>query len=144
MIYKNKPKDFSAKFEVASCLVEYDGKILLLHRQDYKPEGNSWCLPAGKIEKDEDPSSAAVREVKEETGLTIPKNEIEHFRDIYVRYPNYDFIYHLFQLKLDQEEKIKISRNESKDFRYVSVEEALKMPLIQDLGSCIKLYYNIK
>ena len=51
MIYKDKPYDFDAKFEIASCFVEYNGKILLLHRQNHKPEGNFWCMPGGKIEK---------------------------------------------------------------------------------------------
>ncbi|MFH1406783.1 MAG: NUDIX hydrolase [Candidatus Omnitrophota bacterium] len=31
--------------------------------------GKIWCLPKGKIEKDESPDAAALREVKEETGL---------------------------------------------------------------------------
>jgi 8-oxo-dGTP diphosphatase len=30
----------------------------------------AWCLPKGIIDKDEDPPSAALRDVREETGLT--------------------------------------------------------------------------
>lgn len=143
MIYNSRPKDFKTKFEVSSCFVEYDGKILLLYRQDHKPEGNTWCMPGGKIDDKEEPNSASIREVGEETGLITLKNEFKYLGKVYVRYPNYDFIYHLFQLKLDQEEKIKIDLNEHKDFRWVSVEEALKMPLIQDLDRCIKMCYKL-
>jgi 8-oxo-dGTP pyrophosphatase MutT (NUDIX family) len=32
--------------------------------------GTVWCLPKGLINKDEGPESAALREVREETGLT--------------------------------------------------------------------------
>ncbi|MEI6774245.1 MAG: hypothetical protein WCL18_05665 [bacterium] len=42
MIFKDKPENFAPKFEVVSCFVEYDNKILLLCRQDHKPEPNTW------------------------------------------------------------------------------------------------------
>jgi ADP-ribose pyrophosphatase YjhB (NUDIX family) len=36
-----------------------------------KPELGKWYLPAGFVEYDESPAEAAVREVREETGLDI-------------------------------------------------------------------------
>ncbi|MEZ5024352.1 MAG: NUDIX domain-containing protein [Chitinophagales bacterium] len=50
--------------EAAGGVVQNDeGKILLIFRKDF------WDLPKGKIEKGESIEQAAVREVKEETGV---------------------------------------------------------------------------
>jgi 8-oxo-dGTP pyrophosphatase MutT (NUDIX family) len=65
-IYQNKPEDFKPKFEIVGSFLEWDGKILILHRQDFKAQGNTWAIPGGKIEKDETPIQASIRETYEE------------------------------------------------------------------------------
>ena len=42
-----------------------DGRIALVHRPKY----DDWSLPKGKLEPDESWEEAAVREVREETGI---------------------------------------------------------------------------
>jgi len=64
MIYKNQPIDFNSQFEVVSCFLEYNGKILLLQRQDDKVGGSTWGVPAGKIENNENTIQAILREIK--------------------------------------------------------------------------------
>jgi len=143
MIYREKPRDFNSKFNVVSCFVEYDRKILLLHRQDHKPEGNTWCVPAGKVDEGEKILEATVREIREETGFGIPSSQIKYFGKVYVKYPEYDFIYHIFNTRLDKQQKVAINHNEHKDFKWISPKNALNVPLIQDLDACIKLFYKI-
>lgn len=41
------------------------GRILLLQREDE----SRWCLPKGGVEEGESPEEAALREIREETGL---------------------------------------------------------------------------
>jgi len=52
----------------AQCLIVREQKILMVkHREnDYE----YWCLPGGRIEPDELPSEAALRELREECNLT--------------------------------------------------------------------------
>lgn len=50
------------------ALVVEDGRVLLIHRRHAAPTG-SWLIPGGYIEQDERIDTAAIRELREETGL---------------------------------------------------------------------------
>lgn len=54
----------------AGAIVEKNGEILLVKRK-YPPYIDDWCLPAGFMEYNESPEQCCVRELKEETGLTV-------------------------------------------------------------------------
>jgi 8-oxo-dGTP pyrophosphatase MutT (NUDIX family) len=142
MIYLEKPEKFNPKFEVASCFFEQGGKFLLLHRLDSKPQGDTWGVPAGKVEEGESSINAICREIIEETGYdhfdVLP--ELTH--TIFVKYSDYDFIYYIYGLTIEKDYSVKIDPSAHKDFKWVNKEEALKMNLIQDLDACIKLYYK--
>ncbi|MEA5082655.1 MAG: NUDIX hydrolase [Lachnospiraceae bacterium] len=49
----------------------YDNKVVLVRQYRYPIDGYIYEFPAGIIEKGEDMVSAAVREMQEETGLTL-------------------------------------------------------------------------
>ncbi|GAA4213843.1 NUDIX hydrolase [Actinocatenispora rupis] len=51
----------------AAALFDDDGRLLLTRRAD----NGRWCLPGGAADVGESPSAAAVREVREETGLHV-------------------------------------------------------------------------
>jgi len=143
MIYQNIPEDFAPKFEVVSCYLEHDGDILLLHRNDTKPEGNTWGLPAGKLDGNEDTAVAMAREIFEETGVNIDLSRLEYLDKVYVKYPSYSFIYHMFKLTVESKPEIKISPQEHKAYQWLSPHQALELSLIQDLDECIRLSYDI-
>lgn len=50
-----------------AAVVDTDGRILVLRRSD----DDSWCLPCGWVDLGENPAQAAIRETKEEAGLTV-------------------------------------------------------------------------
>ncbi len=55
------------------CYIEKDGKYLMLHRTKKEHDVNheKWIGVGGKFEPDEMPEECLLREVKEETGLTL-------------------------------------------------------------------------
>lgn len=57
------------------CYIERDDKYLMLHRVKKENDLNhdKWIGVGGKLEADETPEECILREVKEETGLTLLK-----------------------------------------------------------------------
>ncbi len=67
-----------------SVIIIEDKKILLVRRTgSYR---GSWCIPCGYLEYNEDVRSAAIREIKEETGLEVKItglfNVLSNFHDL--------------------------------------------------------------
>lgn len=65
-------------------LVVDDGRILLVRRR-MMPEQGKWSIPAGFLDRGEDPQVVAVRETLEETGLAV---EITELVDVYYNPPS--------------------------------------------------------
>ncbi len=55
---------------VTATLVPLDSGLVLVKRK-FEPFVDWWCLPGGFMEHSEDPEESAIREVLEETGLSI-------------------------------------------------------------------------
>ncbi len=144
MISNQIPENFNRKFDVVSCFLEHDGKVLMLHRQDQKPQGNTWDMPAGKVHDNESVNEALSREVEEELGIKINPENFEYSRKFYVKYPEYHYIYHVLTLKIDKMPEIKLNLEENKGFTWLKPEEALKLNLIEDEDTVLKVCYGVK
>ncbi len=142
MIHKREPNGFNPKFEVVSCFAQHRNSILLLLRNSDKDEKNKWGMPAGKVEPGETLQDAMRREFREETGLTIA-GDFDYLTTVFVRYPKYDFIYHMFKITLPEKGIVMINSKEHSQFRWKEPREALKMALVRDQDTCIKMFYPI-
>jgi 8-oxo-dGTP diphosphatase len=68
------PPPRERRLTVAVAVIASPRGVLVVRRRDHVPP---WAFPGGKIEPDETPAEAAVREVAEETGLQVcPGGEI--------------------------------------------------------------------
>ncbi|PPR78582.1 MAG: 8-oxo-dGTP diphosphatase [Alphaproteobacteria bacterium MarineAlpha2_Bin1] len=59
---------------VVLALLDSENRILISKRLIDKPMGGMWEFPGGKIEADESPESALIREIKEELSISISKS----------------------------------------------------------------------
>lgn len=143
MISKEKPAEFKKQFDIVGCLLEHDGKIVLLRRQLHKASGNKWGLPAGKMDAGESTLQAMLREVKEETGLVLPEESLKYFDSFYVKDGSLDLEWHMFRTKLDTPPTIKINPEEHLEYYWATPEEALRMDLIYGLRESIQFFYKI-
>ncbi len=121
-ILEEKPADFQPLVEVSACHIEIDGKILLLKQGLTKPEAGAWGVPAGKIEKDENPEEAARRELFEETGIQLEHpSQFQLLGCLYIRKPELDYVYHTFEVKFNRIPSIRISQ-EHQEYRWHPIQ----------------------
>jgi ADP-ribose pyrophosphatase YjhB (NUDIX family) len=59
---------------VAVVVLDDDGRLLLARRA--RSYAGEWCIPCGYVEWDEDVRHAAVRELEEETGLSVELGDV--------------------------------------------------------------------
>ena len=53
----------------AVALIDADGRVLLAQRPQGKPMAGLWEFPGGKVEPNETPEAALIRELHEELGI---------------------------------------------------------------------------
>jgi len=85
------------QIKVVAAIIENDqNEILCALRAPEMSMGNLWEFPGGKVEENEDPYSALVREISEELGCTI-ETSFEIFNDNTHEYES--FIINLLSIK---------------------------------------------
>ena len=62
---------------VAGIAITWNDMILLVHPTNASWQNSALGIPKGGIEKGEDPLDAAIREVKEETGITVDPTKLD-------------------------------------------------------------------
>lgn len=118
----------SSKKQVARAIIIRDGLVLLLVRADHdKDRPGDWDLPGGGIEPtDESVEHGMVREIAEETGLTV---SIEDLHEIMVPEFNQEdtpFERHVFWC-IAPNGNIQLEQQEHSDYRWVRADEALRL-----------------
>lgn len=143
-VFQEKPKEFDPKIEVAACFIRVGDQVLFLKRLPHKPQGTTWGIPGGKFDKGESPEQTVVRETHEETGIEMSdQSSLGYLGKVYIKYPEMDYVFHIFEYKAEDFPKVKLNPKEHADYRWVTIEEALQMTLIPGEEECINLVYGI-
>jgi 8-oxo-dGTP diphosphatase len=121
-------KPFYLSVKVA--ILDGEGRCLLLKRsQSSKGNPGKWELPGGKVDPGEDFDKALVREVIEETGLSVA---LEHvFGSAERELPHRKIAYLIMEGRL-KSGRVSLSE-EHDDFIWVDPEELPKMDLLEQL-----------
>lgn len=129
-LFLTPPPDFQPKVWVAGCYCEFENKILFLKRSPHKLQGDTWGIPGGKLDENETPRAAAVREVFEEVGLSLQEDDLEEIGEMYIRGALNDYIFYRFRVRFLELPVLNVRLEEHVEARWVTIEDALKLPLI--------------
>lgn len=122
---------------VQKAVVEHDGKILLLQRSMKSGAGGKWSLPGGALEQGEDPFTGILREIDEETRLSVidihpycVKSSVNDKQEFLVSIGYYC-----------KAATIEVDLNWEHDaFRWLAISEALEFDLTLDARVFLKQY----
>lgn len=106
------------------------GDILLQLRSKIKPIcPNLWDISvAGHVRADEEPLDSALREIYEEIGLKLKKEdldflEIRKVKDVYGEKIDYEFCYIYFLKFNGDAKKLKLQKEEVQEIRFFSIKK---------------------
>ncbi|MBC8441813.1 MAG: A/G-specific adenine glycosylase [Deltaproteobacteria bacterium] len=103
---------------IAVGIVHKKGKLLITRRQLSGLLGGLWEFPGGKLEKDESASSACIRELKEETGITVKIKT--HLTTIHHAYTHFKIKMDVFNCRYISG---KICLNGPIDFKWIQLKD---------------------
>lgn len=86
------------KIHVAVAVIEFDNQFLLGFRNEKQHQGNRYEFIGGKIDNNESPKSALIREIHEETGVDITDNPIIKMGQIHHDYSDKSVMLHIFKV----------------------------------------------
>lgn len=111
------------KVAVKVILRSDKGNILLV-KPDYK---DTWQMPGGGVEKDEDPKLAAVRETQEETGLRLDVRDLRLIDSIFK--PKEDYLFLLFECVnlYDEDADYSVDDEEIEEYKFVHPSEVTRL-----------------
>lgn len=133
-ITRSRPEGFFPVREAAGCCCVFENRILLMKRHPDKLHGNTWGIPGGKKEKDEDIKACVIREIHEEAGLDINDENLNFIGSLYCRVLSdeqpVEYIFHIFQKDFKFLPTLNIGLDEHLEAKWTTVDEALSLPLI--------------
>lgn len=122
-----------AEFCVLCMLSDGNGNVLVQNRND--PSWPGICFPGGHVEKGESFTAAAIREVEEETGLTMENPQLCGVKQFQNRR---DARYVVFFYKADRYHGMLTSSDEGEVF-WVSRDRLQEYTLVEDFMDMVKV-----
>ncbi|QGA80570.1 NUDIX hydrolase [Candidatus Nanohalobium constans] len=109
--------------DVVQTVIKSDGEFLIAKRS----KDDYWEFMGGKVKEDEDLEEAAIREINEETNLSLEEEDLKNFRrgDAYRSKDNEKYRLNPVHFRIDEEKKDSMTEkglsNEHTDFEWIDL-----------------------
>ncbi|CAL4088870.1 unnamed protein product [Meganyctiphanes norvegica] len=112
---------------VGAFVVNEEGELLVVQERFYKHP--HWKLPGGYVEPDEDIQDAAIREVKEETGVDTDFQSVISFRHVHGANFGCSDFYFIVHLRPKSKE-ITMCKNELSACQWMKIQDYIDSPFV--------------
>jgi 8-oxo-dGTP diphosphatase len=121
--------------------VVHDGKVLMHKRSKNKKRFPGWWVgPGGHIDENEDALTAAIREVKEETGVKIKTDDIKLKAVSFHYHLDHKELYILYYFRATIPSKQKVTKETNEGLaQWIAINKLLKM---KNVFPPAKYYFN--
>ena len=111
----------------AAVLIDPDQNILVSERPLTKSWTGYWEFPRGKIELDETPEQALIRELREELGITVKQHHLTPLTFVSFDYAQFHLLMPLYAVR---EWQGLVRSKENQALQWVSLEKLKKIQLL--------------
>ncbi|MBV9574770.1 MAG: NUDIX hydrolase [Acidobacteriales bacterium] len=129
---------------VGAVIVEHDRALLVKRR--HAPLADAWSIPGGALELGETIRDALVREVREETGLSVEVADLLGIFDRIIRDAKGEILYHYilidFLCRITGGECR--ARDDAKEIRWFTLDEITTLSLPEDTAEVLRLGFEKK
>ena len=129
---------------IGAIIIE-DSRVLLIKR-GHPPLMGEWSIPGGMLELAETVRQAAIREAREETGLTVDAEELLGVFDRVIRDDQGRVQYHyvLIDFLCRRTGGEVRAAGDADDARWFTLQEATELPLANDTAEVIRRGFKLQ
>lgn len=110
-----------------------EGKIILVKSYRYINDFTGWEIPAGTIDKGVHHSDVIIKELKEEAGCEVSKDDLTYLGYHYASIGSSSQQFHCYHAKNVKQVTTEFDANEIQDARWFSKEEIMKMIMYNEI-----------
>lgn len=117
------------KAMAVKLVIKSDRKRILVVKSEFK---DAWQFPGGAVDANEDPEDSMLREVKEEIGWDISKEDIKVVGTVYRVEHDFLFLIYEYTKQVSENTEVTIQEEEIEEYKFVEGPE---------LGGMLSGYY---
>ncbi len=123
---------------VHTVIINSEGKFLIIQRaSDNDVYPSLWDIPGGTLETGEDPKEGAIREIKEETGLTVSDLKLFTYTSNIDKEKGIQFIRLIFKATYDSGD-VKLNPREHQDYGWINISDIDDYGMVYYLPDVLK------
>ena len=134
--------NYLPRTSISTLFLECNKHLLLLMRAHREDQPGKWGIPGGKAKRRETPAQTLLRELLEETQITLNDTDLTYYGKRYARIPDWDYIIHLFKAEMTDFPNVTLNPDEHCQYQWISIYAFTLVDLIRGQAEAFDVVYG--